>query len=728
MAQGNWVQGGSGYRKYCWCAYVDVVEVGRTDTTVTYRVTHGYGTRYAIDCYANGSSSAGGSWNGSVYSTNNSGWVWVQCTSRDVVLARGNGDAYNHTFTGQINVTGGFGNGTSNASNTVTVPCRAYHTPHAPKNIRAERLSDTSAKVSWDTDYTGMNGDYPWSTVTVGVAKNGPGEFTDVGTVSWDTTSHTYNGLEPGCMYIFSAKATGPGGTSDYGVSAPAIYTTPTALGMLEAVKAEAAKVVLKGHDAPAFVDSWEFQLTTDGGKTWVAADVNASWEDEEAPAGTVRYRVRAVKSGLKGPWTESNEFTTICPPLAPSIRGVRAAYATGSTATLEWVPNHPDGSAQTSAEVQVTTPTGPTTTTVDGPGTSLKLPTGTKGLYTVRVRTKGLDEDWGAWSSAAAYTVADAPQAFFTDPAADGATLRAVPHTFTWKVADETGVSRQYLSLCDIRGNLLWSGTVDKDARSFGLGYAQHAFVNRTVYRVVLTVTAGSSLSVTVSRTFRTDWAPPAKPSLNVFVDDRLGCQLAIFPGAPESEDTPDTSYFTVSRVLPDGSTLQLGSHLAAGEGASDPLPPLNSEFEYVAVAYAATGVSAATRVKTAVASRAVAFNWGAGAEKSWLGRYLKKGSSRKVTHGYKMLHFADGGEGLPVSYGINERDVKDSMDFLLLDEEDYKSFLEVMNTAGRFWVRDLHGERFRARLNCSVKRSDGAWVASCDPTWETWEEPANG
>ena len=97
-------------------------------------------------------------------------------------------------------------------------------------------------------------------------------------------------------------------------------------------------------------------------------------------------------------------------------------------------------------------------------------------------------------------------------------------------------------------------------------------------------------------------------------------------------------------------------------------------------------------------------------------------------MTHGYKMLHFADGGEGLPVSYGINERGVKDSMDFLLLDEEDYKSFLEVMNTAGRFWVRDLYGERFRARLSCSVKRSDGAWVASCDPTWETWEEPANG
>lgn len=161
MAQGNWVQGGSGYRKYCWCAYVDVVEVGRTDTTVTYRVTHGYGTRYAIDCYANGSSSAGGSWNGSVYSTNNSDWVWVQCTSRDVELARGNGDAYNHTFTGQINVTGGFGNGTSNASNTVTVPCRAYHTPHTPKNIRAERLSDTSAKVSWDVDYTGMTATTP---------------------------------------------------------------------------------------------------------------------------------------------------------------------------------------------------------------------------------------------------------------------------------------------------------------------------------------------------------------------------------------------------------------------------------------------------------------------------------------------------------------------------------------------------------------------------------------
>lgn len=137
---------------------------------------------------------------------------------------------------------------------------------------------------------------------------------------------------------------------------------------------------------------------------------------------------------------------------------------------------------------------------------------------------------------------------------------------------------------------------------------------------------------------------------------------------------------------------------------------------------------MSTATRVKTTVASRAVALNWGAGAERSWLGRYLKKGSS---PHGDARIQDAALRRrrgGTAVSYGINERDVKDSMDFLLLDEEDYKSFLEVMNTAGRFWVRDLYGERFRARLSCSVKRSDGAWVASCDPTWETWEEPANG
>ena len=53
-------------------------------------------------------------------------------------------------------------------------------------------------------------------------------------------------------------------------------------------------------------------------------------------------------------------------------------------------------------------------------------------------------------------------------------------------------------------------------------------------------TVTAGSSLSVTVSRTFRTDWAPPAKPSLNIFVDERLGCQLSVFPGKADSDDTP--------------------------------------------------------------------------------------------------------------------------------------------------------------------------------------------
>lgn len=277
-----------------------------------------------------------------------------------------------------------------------------------------------------------MNGDYPWSTVTVGVVKNGSGKFTDVGTVSWDTTSHTYNGLEPGCMYIFSAKATGPGGTSDYGVSAPAIYTTPTALGMLEAVKAEAAKVVLKGHDAPAFVDSWEFQLTTDGGKTWVDADVSASWEDEEAPGG---YGALPRPSGQERPQGTVDRVKRGHDNM-PAARTVHQGRQGGLLHRFDrdsrMGAQPSDGSAQTSAEVQVTTPTGPTTTTVDGPGTSLKLPTGTKGLYSVRVRTKGLDEDWGAWSSAAAYTVADAPQVFFTDPAADGATLRAVPHTFT--------------------------------------------------------------------------------------------------------------------------------------------------------------------------------------------------------------------------------------------------------------------------------------------------------
>lgn len=727
MAQGNWVQGTGSYGKYCWCAYVDVAEVRRTDVTVTYRVTHGYGTRYAINCYANGSSSAGGSWSGSVYSTNNSGWVWVQCTSRDVTLNRGSGSAYNHTFTGQINVTGGFGNGTSNASNTVTVPCRAYSVPRPPKNLTAERLSDSSAKIEWEGDYTGMDGAYPWSTVKPAKATDG-GAMTDIAEVGWNQKSYTCNSLEPGHRYEFAARAVGHGGTSAYSNTA-VVYTTPTALGALTASKSGAGRVVLEGRDAPAYVDSWEFQRTSDAGATWGDVALTEAWEDESAPAGTIAYRARAVKAGLAGPWCESNPVTTICPPLAPSLRGLGGALPTGSTLSVSWVPNHPDGSAQSAAQVEVTDPSGAVSTVdVAGASASVGVSLASKGVWSVRVRTKGVDPGWGEWSGASVVRVADAPQAYFTTPAADGDKVVKMPVMAAWRVADETGVAWQQLRLYD-HGLPLWTATVQPTARYFPLNYGMATFVNHHDYEVELTVRAGSGLTVTARRTFTIEWTPPAVPQLDVHTDPLLGCHVSPFPGTGAGGE-PAPEYFTVQRVLPDGSTLALGGRLTAGQTASDPLPPLNTDYVYAVTAYAASGSTSTAEVPARVDSDAVAFSFGRAAETGWLGRRVLEGSSRAVRHTRELIHFAGSDGGLPVSYGLDEKEAEDKLSFRLIGVEEFLTFSRVMEDEDRCWVRDREGGRQRAVIDCDTKREKGgaSWKASVDVTRCEWEEPVSG
>ena len=762
MADGNTISGGGSYSAYNWHCYVNLYEIGRTDTTVTLRCDGGYSTRYAIDCHANGWNSVGGSWNGSVYSGSNSGWTTVNVITTDFTVARGS-SAYTYTVSGGVQVTGGFGNGTSSASASVAIPQRAYYKPHRPKDFSVSYVSDTSQDLEWAGDYTGMDGGYPWTGVRIYRRANG-GSWVLVATLSWGATNWRDNTTKAGNRYDYKMTAYGPGGESD-STAEISVYTTPTALGRLEAAKSGASTVKLTGTDAPAWVDSWEFERTADGGKAWAAVPVSADWEDSAAPAGTVAYRARAVKSGRKGPWRESNSVTTICPPLAPALKATASAVATGSTVALAWTPNHPDGSAQSAAQVEISTPAGPVAKTL-ATETSLQVSAASKGAWAWRVRTKGLDADWGAWSESASFSVADAPQAWFTAPADDSAVEASLPISVSWQTADETGVAAQSVRLLDAAGNVVYSAAPGKADRALTLGSGL-GIANGASYALELTVQGGSTLRATAVRRFRTDWAQPDPASVEISYDD--SCAVTVVVGnAPEPysfagnmlrgpmtklEDgnlrldrrafvrgsklvvddvTPLAVRFDVVLRDCDGARTKLAEGLCDGQRVTYPLPPLGVPYGIEVESFAESGVSCVEDIPTERWDGSAMLNFGQAGE-GCVRVTMDPEISASPTVSRTRYHFAGGGSDfesmLPVSYGLAEADEQASFSFAVKGVDEYRKVMAAARGHSKAWLRNPFGERLRGDVSLSAARTGpDAWKVSGTLDRTRWEEPANG
>ena len=112
------------------------------------------------------------------------------------------GDAYNvycwyKTFGKTVSGYGAWRWGGTEAGVNVTVPAIKYYTPHQPKNVSVSRVSDSSQKIAWEANYTGMNGHYPWTGVHVD-RRTDDGAWINIKDVSWDITNWTDNSTEAG--------------------------------------------------------------------------------------------------------------------------------------------------------------------------------------------------------------------------------------------------------------------------------------------------------------------------------------------------------------------------------------------------------------------------------------------------------------------------------------------------------------------------------------------------
>lgn len=749
-----------------WQAYVNAWIISENDTQATIRCqAFFHSINWGFDVYGNGTAyvDGEGAYSGTVTMYAPYGETVTQLVAtKDLTVTKG-GSGRNVWCSATINVTGGYQNGSSSAGVNVWVGQRAYYQPYPPRDCSLQRVSDTQQHIRWSPNYTGMDGGYPWAGVYVD-RRTDDGPWVNIADVSWDVTNYTDNSTTAGHKYEYRLCAHGPGGNSTH-VSCGTTYTTPSAPSRIDAIKAGASEVTLRVYGAWAYAATWDIQRSTDGGRTWSSITTSTEGEDpawldlhdKAAPAGTVVYRVRAKRGNLMSAWVKSNSVTTITPPLAPKVTA-DSVVPTGTAVTVSWVPNHQDGSAQSAAQVEFSGSETITKTYTTTKSASVSL---AKGSWKVRVRTKGLHADWGAWSGYIAIVVADYPQCWVAYPATDGVLIDQVPLTVRVAATDETGIAQATLMLAEVGGATVATADVTNlKPVSFG-SYA--TIRNGIDYLLTLTVNGGSGLSKTATRRFKTHWAEPAFPDVSLSYDDALACHVRVRNGlssyeieqttlvGPMAVDEESSELSMLGTITADGSALALGiasrcsaftvERVAYGADAVigrgmldsqetiDRVPPLNTDYEYRVTGYAENGTSSQITAVANVFAHGMALNFGQDASivlvLDYNGDYSTS-SQRSV----ETYHFADGGENgdLPVSYMLDELDKKTSVSWEM-ERNGHDEFMRVMDEQWRGWWRGHAGERAYGPMDfgLSVKKP-GVWKGSVDLTHNVFEEPISG
>lgn len=775
MADGNGIVGGTPGRYYNWKAFVNISQTKITDDRIWLHVELGYATWYAINVYASGHLDQGNkSWSGSLYSGGNGYWATAVVATADVDFARGE-DAWTYSCGGSIWTTGGFAPGTSTATASYTIPAHPRYVPRDPTNLTLVSSTDTKQELS--VTLPDKSGWHDYNKINFyRHTDDGPTEE-----LYHDKVISNYPDLTTtaGHKYTYDCRVqNGDNGSLLSGMSnVVEVYTSPNALGRLELTKTADNKAQLKGYDAPRWKDGYEFQVTKDNGKTWENATVDETWIDSDAPAGTIRYRVRAYKNKpwngagdtIYSPWTESNSITTICPPNAPTINGLKTVYAANTDGIVgiafTWTPNHPDGSPQSAAQIELRSSVGalPVVDIADSTN-SYSIEHGI-GTLSVRVRTKGLDANWGAWSEWKTVRIAYGASAWFSSPSTNGTEVGVLPYTVEWKAADSTGISYQKIELRDSSGGVIASIEPSTSTRSWNLsGYSM--LVNNSSYTLKGYVRNGAGLTTEFTRTFTTNWLSPAAPAVQVeYTDDLcaiihvyqpktdyavqdaaltgpitqsddgllLSGNLTIEDGAIKLTSTAPTKTYDIARKDSDGTLTVLGTGNDLGTFVIDRLPPLNIEYEYVMTAHAESGTYITFSVKALCPSSGdEAFNFGDAAETCLRVGFDAQASRSKKVSG-NTFHFAlgKGASQLPTFYSNDDMDIDGTHSYKLHSRDLYDRAEKITDKPENAvcWFRSAFGRIARVYVSAwnfsYAAENYMLWNMGASMTECVWEEP---
>ena len=380
-----------------------------------------------------------------------------------------------------------------------------------------------------------------------------------IATLGPSATNYADNGISANHRYQYRVRAYN--GLYSVFSESGYIYTTPAAPSSVSASATGPTKVAVAAGGLAPYAAEHQVEHRSASGDWGGSKTAGTFPVDMPSVAGLNYYRVRSGRDGLWSGWCESKGITTVAVPLKPTVSGLPAVYALGADAVVSWTPNHPDGSAQTSAELEVTDPGALHHHRERGGGGRLASVTlGAVGTWRFRVRTHGAHPDWGAWSGYAEVAVAAPPVITVTSPSTDSAVAEVVPFAATWDVVDVTGVASQTLRLLSSDGSPLHAVELVGDVREM-IRAGTYLPANLDAYVIELSVRGGSTLSATATRRFTTDYAAPAAPISTVEYTPELGTEVTVIYGrdarASDGGSGPviPTESASVVRAMPDGT-----------------------------------------------------------------------------------------------------------------------------------------------------------------------------
>lgn len=211
--------------------------------------------------------------------------------------------AKNISVSGSIQITGGYQNGISSASGSVSVPAIPVTTPGTPSNVVASRTADNNISVTWTLNKP-SSGSISKNTIQVQIDD---GSWTTLSSsLSATATSYSYTAGTANHRYCFRVSSTSSAGTSGYGTSGY-VYTTPAAPSSVFGVQYDNLKGVTAVVSNINWCDHIEWQRSTNN-STWTTInDQSETSITDNISTDRPYYRCRAVApSGLAGSWSSS--------------------------------------------------------------------------------------------------------------------------------------------------------------------------------------------------------------------------------------------------------------------------------------------------------------------------------------------------------------------------------------------------------------------------------------
>ncbi len=607
--------------------------------------------------------------------------------------------AYNSTATLNLAMTGLY----DGSAPTLTInPTLGPLPPAAATGFTSTRVSDAQANLAWTDNPTSTA---PIDNIGVWRRDNLTAQAM-IAALAGTAASYSDTGLVADRRYEHLIASANSSGATNSAWSA-SIYTTPAAPSSVSATLT-GSDIVVSITPASSYAAECQYVIThgtvSGGVTTWDASPlattgVGVTTYTDVAPGGATHIYKAAAKapSTLTGTATVSNSVPLASTPNAPTGQAVTSTRQSGSVidaavaATLTWVHNPTDSSAQTQYEVQYRVDGGAwvSSGTVVSTISSRTIAAGTwADEHTVewQVRTWGVYATASPWSTTATITtaaipvvsVSSAPTCTTSTMTATGGYTSSGSHAQAagrWSLRTMTGETLETVTVTGASLSYTFASTVAN-----GVSYVQ-AFQ------------AQDSLglwSVESTATVAVSYAPPSTPTLAVTFDPTTGAVVGTITNpAPGTGEVAAVS----NAVYRDGLPLQTLANVSANGTFIDRVPPLGATVTYTVEAVSATPSSAmSASVDVSTAATQVWLNGGPAMTVGvavYLDPILKRKTSlAKVTRLYK-------GRATPVIYTGIATSADSTLTGVMADVPSLEALEAVVNLPGEACYRDPDGRR---------------------------------